>query len=365
MKYARLFSLLVVITAIGDVNACHADDAGEKRIDFRCNDLPIEACLREMSNRFSISLVIDQREIQQAKIELAKSTVSVDLKDATFRQCVEAVLSPHNLICIERFGCQLITTQAAASERYFDTRVYQLKKRMKVERRMQTIMWSAAPKSWLLTGGKGDAASFSADKIFIMQSAANQIEIADMFHKSVAPLHGHGLNQFHKATPLETKLAKPATLNLKTRTLQNALGSIAETHKISFTFEIEDAKSKIVSTNIGKVKTLSGGLSLLLEMTDPTLTFFAHENTVHIATRETAATRLTKQTYTIGEFVSAEEISQLTAAIEYTIATDSWESVGGDAFMKPSDDNRQLVINQSYPAHLAIRKLFADLKSAK
>lgn len=331
---------------------------------FRVQNQTLESALATLAATFETPLVFDEKSLREANADWRNLPASCELHSAGFRQAAEQILSSHNLTCVERFGCQLVTTKQAATEQYFDTRVYQLRKRMKVERRMQTIMWSAAPKSWLLTGGKGDAAAFSADKILIHQSAATQNEIADMFHKSVVQVHGGDPNQFHSATKLEQSLSKPATLNYRGKTLADAVAALSEANSIAIEMATNDLKSKIVPADMNQAPTLGGGLSLMLELIDPTITWEVKEEVV-IVRNSADASAMQKVAYKLPKTVAPEEAQQLIEAIEYTIASDQWETVGGDATMSLTHESRQLVVEATYPVHRQVRRLLADLRAAK
>lgn len=362
MNRVTFVSCLLLAMLTSHCDKVKAQATIDQRFNFHCENQSLDSMLNAVSKHFRVPLVIDYGELQKSKIELEELRVSCALTNATFHEITEALLRPHHLICIDRHGCLLVTTHEAATVRYFDTRVYQLRKRMKVERRMQTIMWSASPKSWLLTGGKGDAAAFSSDKILIYQSAANHIEITDMFQKSVVPVDGKVMHQFHPASDLEHTLAKPATLNFRGKTLAEVATSIKETQNFAITLATDELKSKIVNTNIGAAPSFNDGLSLLLELIDPSITWIVKDDFISITTSDTAAIELQEVTYRLPKAISPAEIGQLIDAIEYTIATDCWETVGGDASINRSDENRHLAIKASHPVHRQIRQLLADLQ---
>ena len=69
--------------------------------------------------------------------------------------------------------------------------------------------------------------------------------------------------------------------------------------------------------------------------------------------------------HSVADLLSVSTQAELTKLITWAVAPDSWEHVGGRAYLKFSRKSRAVIIFQTDEAHNEIRRLFESLRTGK
>jgi hypothetical protein len=340
-----------------------------KVVDFEFTDTPLDEALTELSRRFQVPIVTDPWFLPIADESQHKSSITHRASQVPLGKALEAMLDPLELAWVVRHDVVHVTTAAAAAENYHDTRVYQVTRRVPVERRLRSIIWSVAPESWTTAGGTGDAAPLPPKLMLVYQSPLRHRRIAASFADSVVPVRARPVTP---STELEVKLDAPTTLEFAAVPLLDAIEQLAGKHAVAISIDqpaIDEAgismDDLLVTLHVGKIRTLASGLSLLLETADRELEWIVDDGAITITTGIAAEEKPIRRVYDIQKILPDGGFAQLLEAIQYTVASSTWEDVGGNAKIEAIDENTKLEVWQSDPVHRALRQLFADIQAGQ
>lgn len=330
---------------------------------------PLDEALHDLKTRFRIPLVTDRRAMEDGGRNLDALRVTYRAKEIALENVLHDLLAPHQLEVVIRHDVAWITTLAAA-ESYYDTRAYQVTRRVPVERRMRSIMWSVEPGSWATSGGRGDIAAVPPNLLLIYQSPRRHREIRKAFADSIASVHANSTDSTPPATEMERKLALPARVDFQGVQFADAIGQLAKQHTLDIVVDdatigfsgiaIEDAS---VTLELGEVRSLASALSLILDVVSPDLEWLVQDDAITITTADSAAEVMMSATYNVQDIAMDGDVALLIEAIQYTVASASWEIKGGNGTIKSANNGTTLEVAQSYPVHRTLRDLIADLQA--
>lgn len=362
--------LFLLPTAFHTSRAQDVEAALANAANFDFEDTQLDTAVAHLSQRFRIPIFIDNRSLQSAKIHLSDKRISLEGTRAPLETALNRMLEPLQLAWFVRHDALWITTAPAAASQFFETRVYKITRRVPPDRRLRSITQNIAPESWSIVGGKADAAPLPPKLIVIYHAPARHRQIAQAFSKSISPIHPKQLFDSKHASVIEKQLAQPTEINFKSMTFGEAVRQLAQRHQIKLTID-EDPFSeepipteKPITLQIGKVRHLESGLSLLLKRAGTNLTWVVDNDEIRVTTVKSAASKLIRWTYDVKSFATTGDVKLLMEAIEYTIAPSTWQFAGGNATMELDERGTKLVISQSQPVHRELRRFFAAIHAA-
>lgn len=358
---------LINIPSAADVVDLETALASQVQFDFE--ETPLAQLLESVSRRYKVPIVADRMALEAAGRDLSEIVISCQIADLPLAKALEALLAPIQLQWIARHDVVLVTTDKAAAEDYYETRVYKVTRRVPADRRMRSIMWSVEPTSWSTTGGKGDAAPLMPNLLLVYQSPLLHRQIAQRFASSVVPVRAPHDADPRSGTELEKKLRSPTFIDVKSQRLVDVMGRLGDTHSIAIKFDKQSldeagipSDDLTVTLQVGELRTLASGLSLLLEQSDSELRWLERGNEIAITTAGSAACEMVRETYEVKEILHNDDIAQLIDAVQYAVAPTTWEQAGGYATIESRKDGTKLEILQCASVHRILRRLFADLR---
>jgi hypothetical protein len=343
---------------------------------FQFAKAPLPDVMAALSRSHGIPILADRRALQTAGIRPSEIAITAMAKSKPLGTALDSLLRPHKLAWIVWHDVVLVTTASAAQEKYQETHVYKLTRRVPLQRRIATITQTVASESWANVGGPGDAAPLPPGLLVIRQSPLVHQQIAEKFANSLAPVRARQAVEPAEGSEIEKKLESPSLIDFDNVPLTGALKSLRELHAVKITLDeaaLKEAEIRgeklLVTARIGKGIRLASGLSLLLEQADPKLAntklaWTADDAGITITTHEAAKAKPIRRTYKVSDLLPDGELEPLIEAIQTTVSPADWEEVGGEGTIKPGTERGTLDVSQSYPIHRQLRQLFADLRAA-
>lgn len=337
----------------------------DSTVDLSCKDAPLASLLATIADNSQISIVTDDRSLQQEWLDIDAVKVTTTLKSISLGDALDQLLEPHALTWIVRHGVVLITTDKAANEHYFDTRVYQVTQNVPVDRRARSIRANVDRSAWVVSGGKGDLAPLPPKFIVILQSPAVHRHVAQRFRRSIVPVSRNDRSTIDRQTDSDP-WRTPASIDCQKLPMPRVLVQIIAEHDLMLRvnraaltaagIEIDDLSVSLVA----KCPTLGSLLSLLTELTHDELQWVTEGNVVEITTKQAAGTKLVDMTFDTRRITDQVDGKLMSEAIEYAVSPASWEFNGGAGRIELLDDGK-LKVRQSQPVCRQLQTLFSDL----
>jgi hypothetical protein len=330
---------------------------------------PLSEVVTSLATSQRVPIVFDWPMLRSAGIRPQEIAVTAKTKDQSLAAALDDLLRPHKLAWIVRHDVVLVTTVAAAQERYVETRVYRLTRPVAPQRRINTIMSTVAPETWANAGGPGDAVALPPRAMAIRQSPLVHRQILAKFANSLVAVRGRG--ELAEKAETAKRLAGPIKITFEDAPLADALRRLSEASGLRITLDEASLKEAGIHGDelritlvIGEAPQLAAGLSLLLEQADPKLAWTEGEDGIVVRSVKAASAQRVRRTYRVGDILPDGELETLMQAIRDTIAPADWEEIGGEGILRAGEKPDTLEVTQSDPVHRELRRLFADLRAA-
>lgn len=370
--FGRLLLALCIVgltMTIAGAEVTTVESALARRSEFECRASRLDDVAVLLSRRYGIPVLVDRRALEAAGIQGGDLQISHRSADQPLSAVLDEMLAPHKLTWLVRHNVLFITTARAATEDYFDTRVYRVTKRVPVARRLNSITLHVAPDSWVLAGGKGDAAPLPPRLFLVHQSALVQRQIEEMFSGSIERIHVPQVAPATRKQDVEAQLAEPATLQFENTALSNVLQQLGQRHGVAVSVDDEALRAAGIHADklritlaVDKVPSLADALSLLLEQADARLTWLVDAGHVRLTTL-VAGSKLRRRVYDVKQIVPDGDPKGLIEAIQFTVSAADWEFAGGFGTIESKGNGTELEILQSDPIHRQLKRLFAEMRA--
>ncbi len=374
----QIVAAVVGICCLSGLHASRAAESGPleaalaKPVEFEFRETPLDDVISFLSRASDAPIVADQRALQKSGVKLDKVLITSRLSGAPLKIALSKILSPQKLDWIIRHDALIVTTAKAAAEKYYDTRVYKITRRVPVDRRMRSIMHNIDPESWATAGGTGDAAPLPPKLLLVYQSPQRHRQIERKFARSVVRVRDRRPQVFRRGS-IEETLEAPAAFNFADVPLVDVLKQLGEQYDVKIVVDHQACNAAgirfehfKVGLQVGEVRHFAGGLSLLLETVHPALAWTADGGRLlTITTSESAGNKMIPQDYNVSGIAPDDDSKLLIEAIEYTVAPSSWEFAGGDGTIEAGKAAATLHVVQSRLVHRQLRRLFADLRAGR
>lgn len=330
---------------------------------------PLPAALAALSREQAVAILFDGPAFAGARVRPADVKLTIG-KAATLAAALDESLRPHKLTWFARYGAILVTTEEAARSQYLEARVYRLTRSVPPQRRVNAITSIVAPETWTNVGGPGEAMALPPNKIVVRQSPTVHRQILAKFGSTLEVVRPPALDA-KAVNKVERKLAGTATFDFDNIPLTAAAARLARGTDLPIRVDLAALKDAgiadevRVSLRIAAPHALGDGLGLLVEQTDPRLAWVADEEGVSITTRKAAKAKLIRRTYAVGDVLPEGGLETLILAIHDCIEPRSWDDLGGDATIKPSDKEGAIEVSHDGPTQRQIAQLLAALRAAR
>lgn len=338
-------------------------------VDADFADAPLSDVIRTLGNLVKTSIVIDQLALDEVWTDPTTTKVTFQAKQTPLAETLDAILKPHELVWIERHEVLFVTTPAAAAERFAETQIYKLKRKVAPARRAEAIRTSVAPESWKLAGGKGDLSALPPSYIVILQSPVVHRQIAASFAQSLTPVEPSSDDTF-SSPALDKALKSRDALSAKDESVVKLLNRLAKKHRLDIT--IDDNALKSAETNASELKTtlevtqplsMASLISLVVELTHGELVWLPSGDKIVVTTKTAAMTSVSAKTYDVKELTTVVDAKYLVEAIEYTIHPATWEFGGGEGKIELNEEGK-LIVQQAEPVHRELRRFLQALQQS-
>lgn len=357
---------IVAATAVVDEPADIINASLAKPIDVAFEKKSLVDTILVLQGRADTPIVFDALALEEVWIDPQTTLVTYNAKKKPLANILDEVLAKLELVWIKRHDVLVVTTPAAASERFSETRLYKLTRKVTPARRVDAIRTSVAPESWKLAGGKGDLSPLPPSYIVIFQSPVVHRQIAVTFAQSLTPVES--VLREHAGSPKLDKLLQRGGSVGGGASPAKTLTQFAEGLSIEITLDQEAFKTAEIDPNELKIKLhneyavpIVSLLSLTLELAHRELIWFFEGDKIKVTTKAAAMKVASEKTYDVKEIVSVVDGKYLVEAIEYNISAASWEFGGGDGKIELADEGK-LIVNQNPLVHRELDRFLGELR---
>lgn len=358
---------LIIVAQVSPLRAT-ADSPLESlyaRIDWSVKEIPLETFVAQLRGRIRMPVFVDHAGLTLQWIDPNEVRCSNSESAPTVARFLDQVLAPQQLSWFYRDQSIVITTPSMAAEVGSDVRLYQVTRKVAVDRRIGSIQANAQRESWKVSGGNGDIAAIPPKWIVILQSPKLHQHVARSFRRSiqpVEPLPGHSSDWRLELT------RKGIHMDLAVGALAKHLQRLSR--ECGFALRIDqnalndagiDLDSIQIWQHAGEVTSVRAALDHLLPTSDRRLGWYVDDDAIMITSIAAMKADRFREVY---EFDIPEvdfQPSRLVEAIEYTISPETWEFNGGNGTIEINAST--CIVNQSRFVHQQLHRLFEALQS--
>jgi hypothetical protein len=151
-------------------------------------DVPLKAAMDYIADKHHIQIHFDATAIKDLHLDLAKSQVSIVVKDVSLRSALDLILSEFGLAPVVKDEVLLITSRDKA-DNMLETRLYNVRDLIEftggtdLDGLADAIRQTVDPSSWDKVGGNGSLATFNNGGVaafIIVQTQDNQDQVENL-----------------------------------------------------------------------------------------------------------------------------------------------------------------------------------------
>ena len=348
----------------------------EKIPEIELPEVPLAHAVGLIAGMSTLPITLDPDAMQQLGVALT-DPVSVQLKEATVGEILEAMLSPHDLAIVVEDG-HVLVTRPSDQRLFLRDGVYSVDDLVKNDPAAATVLAEMvrmliAPETWHEKGGRGSIA-VRDKKLMVRQTA-------DIHHRVLVfcqqlrrarglPLRGqHTADQFSLATrytQAAEALNRPVTANFHQPTplleVLSYLGQETGTFLLVDRLALSKARlsDQSLATLTAEGKPLGTALNELLGPMG--LSFrIIDSQMLQITSEKVVLDRLELEFFPIADRVTGDETAaSLIERIKERAAGSTWSDAGGPGVVYYDAPSRHLIVLQSQPVQIAVQRVLRE-----
>lgn len=354
------------------------DRAMEKALSFDFDDVPLADVAAFLAEATGLEVYLDALALEDMGLA-TDAPVTAKGKNVGARAGLRRLLRPLDLAWRREENVLVITT-AAEAELSLSVEFYQVvdlvtpedadpseRAARDYDSLVELVLTTITPDAWDQLGGPGSVWVYRG-VLVVSQTEGAHRQIADLFGELRRRARGQEASARNTAeAALRARLRRPATVRFHEIPMSDFVESLRREHELPIVVDtraMEDLGIDLdtpVTLRVSDVR-LETVLELALRALD--LTWLVRGDTLWITTREEAENSLVTEIYPIGDLVEVDgqtgpSPADLIAIITGTIATDTWDDVGGRGMISPYRD--LLVVSQTDRVQGRIDRLLKDL----
>ena len=324
--------------------------------------------LQFLSDQHDVNMQIDRRALDESGIA-ADTPVTAESRQGELGTTFGAVLDSLDLAWVVKHDVLLVTTKDAAAQD-LQPRVYKLQRPLEFDDLIRDLTRNIDPQNWDNVGGPASVTACPPSALVIAQTQANHRQIekhyGDLMTAVRSPVAGKSPGLVGDSVAAELEKATRLEFVETPLTGRRRIPAGPQ-HKLEITIDEKSLADVGVGLDVPITTTLKdvrlcSALSLLLAPLD--LVWQANQTGIRIMTPEAAESNLQLVFYRVDDLLANGQPDDLIAAITSTIASESWDAVGGAGSIHLGVRGT-LDVRQTFAAHRQVAQLLADLREAK
>jgi len=359
-------------------------------IDFV--DTRLTDAIQVLKQRHGIEIQFDEAALEELRIA-TDTPITRRVSGVSLRSALQLMLRELGLSYVIKDEVLLITSpDAAESADFMKTTIYPVRDLVlprgsthsgpgmaDFDALIELIQNTVATDTWQDVGGAGTIEPFEPNlSLVLSQTQEGHEEIEDLLDRLRRAARGDTVAHTPESVrAIQAALDAPVRVEFHETPLAEVANRLAGEHKIQVQLDRRALEELGVAPNIPVTRSLAGvtlrsALDLILKPLG--LTHTVQDDVVLITSPDTAQSPefLRTVVYPVADLAafrdpsSGEQWADYEALIEIiqnTVATDTWQDIGGAATIEPFENGRALAISQTYEVHREVAQLLERLRS--
>jgi hypothetical protein len=359
-------------------------------IDFV--ETPLTDAIRVLKQRHAIEIQLDDKALEELGIA-ADTPITRKVSGISLRSALRLMLRELGLTCVIKDEVLLITSpEVAQSTEFAKPTIYPVgdlvlprgstysdSTMADFDSLIELIQNTVATDTWQDVGGPGSTERFEVNlSLVISQSQEVHEEIEQLLEELRRAARGETVAHAPESVrAIQAALDAPVRVEFHETPLAEVTDRLAGDHKIQVQLDRRALEELGVAANTPVTRSLAGvtlrsALDLILKPLG--LTHVVQDDVVLITAPEVAqsAEFLRTVIYPVADLAvfrdpsSGEQWADYDSLIEIiqnTVATDTWQDVGGAGTIEPFENGRALAISQTDEVHREVAQLLEKLRS--